>query len=189
MQLFYGMNDYEVKIIPVDSKRELLDILLREFDRYVLLENSDFDSRYLIASYYLSGSMKKFGVGLLVADSGHPPLITSVPYRNMSLLGYNCTLSLLDLEIGRVVFKQEFCTPLVFYKCYPDNILVLTEDCIYLLSYNGERQNSYLLDDVLQEFEFSFNTLSFNTCSNPEKRVITLTDLGFAFRIINVSVL
>ena len=178
MQLSYGMNDYEAKTIQIDSKRELCAVLPREYENYVLLENPEYDSEYMIISYESPGAVKRFGVGIMAAGQGSGPIIAAVPYRNMSLIGFDSTLSLLDLELCSAIFSKTFDTPLVFCKCYPDSVLVLTELCIYLLSYQGETLNIYQLDDILGKFYFSQDELSFHTYSNPNKRSISLSEFG-----------
>lgn len=177
MQISYGMNDYEAKTVSIDSKGELCAVLRREYENYVLLENPEYDSEYMIISYESPGDVKRFGVGIMAAGQSGP-LIAAVPYRNMSLIGFDSTLSLLDLERYSVVFSKTFDTHLVFCRCYPDSVLVLTELCIYLLSYQGETLNIYQLDDILGKFHFSQNELSFHTYSNPNKQSISLSEFG-----------
>lgn len=70
MQISYGMNDYEAKTIQIDSKGELCAILPLEYENYVLLENPEYDSEYMIISYESPGAVKRFGVGIMAAGQG-----------------------------------------------------------------------------------------------------------------------
>lgn len=177
MDVLYGMGDYEVRVVQFDSKAELIKALQGK-EKYILLEETEPVSMYIMASYDIAGSVHQLSVGMLLSDIGLSLHIAAVPHKNMSLIWYNCCLSLLNLENGQIVFTQEFCTPIMFCKCYFDDIFVITEDCIYLFSCKGERKNMYLLDDVLCDFRFLPDALLFHTNADSIEKRINLSEFG-----------
>ena len=176
MGVVYGVNDYEATTFMLSSRDEMLSLLNANFENRVILEEPEFVSKYTIISIQKSGAHWRLGIGIAYSETGIQPRIISLPYENGFILWYNQTLVLMDIVSGSVVWLKKFCTDIVFCKCRPDGCFVLCEDCIYSLSYKGDVKNTYLLDDQLDEFEFSANTLFFTTCSSSEKQAIILSE-------------
>lgn len=176
--MIFELNNYEAQIINYDDIGGLINALEKHYDFRVLLDETGYTDKFMIVRFTLSGTNKKFGVGLTMADIGVEPRIVAVPYSDLSLIGYNMTLAILDLKQKTIIFRNEFLTPIVFLKCYSDCFLVLTENCIYLFSYSGEELNMHILDDLLIQFEFTNDTLSFKTDSSPDQKSISLKEFG-----------
>lgn len=180
--MIFELNNYEAQIINYDDIGGLMNALEKHYDFRILLDETGYTDKFMVVRFTLPGTNKKFGVGLTMADIGVEPRIAAVPYSDLSLIGYNMTLAILDLKQKTIISRNEFLTPIVFLKCYPDCFLVLTENCIYLFSYSGEEMNIYILDDLLIQFEFTNDTLSFITDSSPIKKSISLKELGVNFK-------
>lgn len=121
---------------------------------------------------------KKYGIGLLLGNLGTELQISSVPYKNQALIGGCKTLVLADAENGKIVFRFDAITPIVSFKCFEKNILLITEDCIYSLTYSGKIQSLHLLNDMLYDIILNNDKLKILECGKSETEIIYIDTRG-----------
>ena len=148
------------------SKSEMTERLSRCKRGYIITQEPDFHTEYMILKYRYYNELEWFGVGFFFESSSFPPAI--IPSFDDFLIYIGCCeyIFALNLKESKIEFRYDLHSELVFAKCLSDSILVISELGAVQMKSNGIVLQEICFDDILETFKFEGKKVMFETAQS-----------------------
>lgn len=154
-------KDFDIQLKEYSSKSEILSDLSLCRKGHIILENSEYDYRFISVKISPSYEKDSYGVGFWCSNLFFTPNV--LLYNNVLVISFDNYVALFNVENNSEPVTYAFSYPIEHLELYNNTLIAISELDFIQLNISGEILSESPFDSCLQSFEIIDNKIICNT--------------------------
>ncbi|MBR3610684.1 MAG: hypothetical protein IKL57_04370 [Oscillospiraceae bacterium] len=119
---------------------------------YSILNNSEYDFRFVSVKFSLSNEQDYYGIGFWCSNYIFTPNV--LLYSNVLIISFDNCIALFDIENHTEITTHTFSYPIEHLELYNNTVIAISELDFIQMNLNGDILSEHPFDTSMESYEF-----------------------------------
>ncbi|MBQ7874837.1 MAG: hypothetical protein IJ306_06755 [Oscillospiraceae bacterium] len=164
-------KDFDFQLKEYSSRSEMISDISLCKKGYTILENSEYENRFISIKYSYDRDNKYYGIGFWCSNYVFTPNV--LLYANILIISFDNCIAMFDIENHVEITTHTFSYPIGHLELYNNTVIAISELDFIQMNQNGEILSEHPFDKIMQSYEFFEDKLICHTEKNKFEYKIT----------------